>query len=159
MDKLSQILWRERELLEHLAYKLEVERLVLATGRTQWLIHATREIEEVLATIRETEVLRASAADAVAEALGLPPNPSLAALAEVAPQPWPTILADHRDALVDLAREIAEVSEDNTELLTAGYRSARETLLALGGSTAEGYTPAGAAVTDHQLSRLVDRSL
>ena len=132
---------------------------MLATGRTQWLIHATREIEDILTTIRETEVLRATAADVVAEALGLAPNPSLAALAEVAPQPWPTILADHRDALVALAREIAEVSEENQELLTAGYRSARETLLSIGGGSAEGYTPAGAAITDHQRSRLVDRSL
>ena len=113
----------------------------------------------MLGTIRETEVVRAAEADAVARRLGLDPNPSLSALAEAAPAPWPTILADHRDALVTLAREIAEVSEDNTELLTAGYRSARETLLALGGGQAEGYTPAGAAVTDTQRSRLFDRSL
>lgn len=158
MDKLSQVLWRERELLEQLAYKLEVERLVLATGRTQWLVQATREIEEVLTTIRETEVMRAAVADGVAERLGLQPNPSLIALAEAAPEPWPAILTDHRDALVLLAREIADVSEDAQELLTAGYRSARETLLALGGTTAEGYTPAGTAVHGDR-NHLLDRSL
>ncbi|MEQ6903719.1 flagellar protein FlgN [Nocardioides sp. YIM 152588] len=159
MDELSQILWRERELMEHLAYKLEVERLLLTTGRTQWLVRATREIEDVLTTIRETEVLRAAAADEVALELGLPPNPSLAALAEVAPEPWPAILADHRDALVTIAREIAEVSEDAKGLLTAGYRSARETLLAIGGGGAESYAPDGTAVTDARRSRLLDRSL
>ncbi|TIC85970.1 flagellar protein FlgN [Nocardioides sp. GY 10113] len=159
MDELSQILWRERELLEHLAYKLEVERLLLSTGRTQWLPKATREIEDLLATIRETEVLRAAVADDVAARLGLGPNPSLVALAEAADEPWPAILADHRDALVSIAREIAEVSEDAKGLLTAGYRSARETLLAIGGGATESYTHDGAAVTDARRSHLLDRSL
>ena len=43
MEDLSLILWRERELLETMLYKLEVEQLVLSSGRTRWLAHATRE--------------------------------------------------------------------------------------------------------------------
>jgi hypothetical protein len=159
MDRLSQILWRERELLETLSYKLEVERLVLASGRTKWLVNATREIEDVLETLRETEVLRAVAADEAAEALGLVPNPSLTALAEAAEEPWRGILLDHRDALIGVAREIAETSEDAKGLITAGYRSARETLLAIGGSSTEGYTPAGTAVVEAPRQRLLDRTL
>ena len=159
MDRLSQILWREREMLESLAYKLEVERLVLASGRTRWLVSATREIEEVLEGLRETEVLRAVAADEVAEELGLTPNPSLTALADASGEPWRGILLDHRDALIGIAREIAETSEDAKGLLTAGYRSARETLLAIGGSSTEGYTPAGTAVVEAPRQRLLDRSL
>ncbi|KAB2807250.1 flagellar protein FlgN [Pimelobacter simplex] len=159
MDRLSQILWRERELLELLAYKLEVERLVLASGRTRWLVNATREIESLLEDLRATEVLRATAADEVAEELGLTPNPSLAALAEASDDPWRGILLDHRDALVGVAREIAETSEDARGLITAGYRSARETLLAIGGTSTASYTPAGAAVADAPRSHLLDRSL
>ncbi|AIY16339.1 flagellar protein FlgN [Pimelobacter simplex] len=159
MDRLSQILWRERELLELLAYKLEVERLVLASGRTRWLVNATREIESLLEDLRATEVLRATAADEVAEKLGLTPNPSLAALAEASDDPWRGILLDHRDALVGVAREIAETSEDARGLITAGYRSARETLLAIGGTSTASYTPAGAAVADAPRSHLLDRSL
>jgi hypothetical protein len=159
MDRLSQILWRERELLETLSYKLEVERLVLASGRTKWLVNATREIEDVLETLRETEVLRAVAADEAAEALGLVPNPSLTALAEAAEEPWRGILLDHRDALIGVAREIAETSEDAKGLIPAGYRSARETLLAIGGSSTEGYTPAGTAVVEAPRQRLLDRTL
>jgi hypothetical protein len=159
MDRLSQILWRERELLETLSYKLEVERLVLASGRTKWLVNATREIEELLETMRETEVLRAVAADEAAEELGLTPNPSLTALAEAAEDPWRGILVDHRDALVAVAREIAETSEDAKGLLTAGYRSAQETLLAIGGSSIEGYTPSGSAVVESPRRRLLDRTL
>lgn len=159
MDRLSQVLWRERELLETLAYKLEVERMVLATGRTRWLVNVTREIEDVLEDLRATEVLRATAADEVAEGLGLTPNPSLGALAEAASDPWQSILVDHRDAMLGLAREIAETAEDAKGLITAGYRSARETLLAIGGTTTASYTPAGQAVVEAASPRLVDRSL
>ena len=63
--------------LGELLYKLEVEQLVLASGRNRWLALAAREVESVLEAIRETELLRAVAADAVAAALGLAPNPSL----------------------------------------------------------------------------------
>ena len=81
MEKLSQILWRERELLETLLFKLEEEQMVLAGGRTRWLSRAAREVENVLDTIRETEILRAVAAEEAAVELGLGPNPSLRALA------------------------------------------------------------------------------
>ena len=42
LSEISNILWRERRLLELLAFKLEEEHLVLASGRTRWLSHATR---------------------------------------------------------------------------------------------------------------------
>jgi hypothetical protein len=158
VEKLSLILWRERELLELLAYKLELEQLVLASGRTRWLANATREVEAVLATLRETEVLRAVAADEVADELGLPPAPTLSALAEAAPEPWQSILQDHRAAFLTATREIADLSESSRGLITAGYRSARETLMSIGGN-ADGYSPDGSAVVDAPRRRLVDRSL
>lgn len=158
MEKLSLILWRERELLELLAYKLELEQLVLASGRTRWLANATREVEEVLETLRETEVLRAVAADEVAEELGLPAGSTLSALAEAAPEPWQSILEDHRTAFLTATREIADLSESSRGLITAGYRSARETLMSIGGN-ADGYSPDGSAVVDAPRRRLVDRSL
>jgi hypothetical protein len=157
VEKLSLILWRERELLELLAYKLELERLVLASGRSRWLSHANKEVEDVLLTLRETEVLRAMAADEAAEEVGLEANPSLSALAEAAAEPWRTILLEHRDAFLVMTREIAELSDANRGLITAGYRSAHETLLAIRG-TAEGYTPDGSAVSAPN-RRLLDRSL
>jgi hypothetical protein len=158
VEKLSLILWRERELLETLAYKLEVEQLILASGRSRWLAHSTKEVEEVLELLRETEVLRAIAADEVAEDLGLAPAPTLSAIAEAAAEPWRAILDDHRTAFVTATREIAELSESNRGLITAGYRSARETLLSLGGN-ADGYSPDGSAVLDAPRKRLLDRSL
>lgn len=159
MEKLSLILWRERELLDTLLYKLEVERLVLATGNARWLMHATREVEAVLGTLRETEVLRAVAADEAAASLSLTSNPSLRALARAADAPWDELLHEHGDAFESLTREITALADSNRELITVGYRSAQETILALG-EAVDGYTHEGAAVVSGASApRLFDRSL
>lgn len=159
MEKLSQILWRERELLETLLYKLEQEQMVLAAGRTRWLVRAAREVESVLETIRETEILRAMAADEVAAGLGLGHNPSLRALADAVDDPWQSILADHHDAFTTVTHEVVALADANRELITTGYRSARETLMSLGDST-EAYAADGSAVAvSDSRRRMVDWSL
>ena len=56
LERLSEVLWRERHLLELLLFKLEEEQLVLTSGRTRWLGHATREVETVLEEIRTAEL-------------------------------------------------------------------------------------------------------
>ena len=48
LSEVSNILWRERQLLELLLFKLEEEQLLLVNGRTRWLSHAAKEIEDVL---------------------------------------------------------------------------------------------------------------
>ena len=88
MTDLSSVLWRSRELLELLLFKLEEEQLLLASGRSRWLTHATREVEVVLDQIRQTEVVRAAYAQAVAVELGLSPEAALGELADAAPAPW-----------------------------------------------------------------------
>jgi hypothetical protein len=158
MERLSLVLWRERELLEQLHFKLEVEQLVLASGRTRWLANAARDIDTVLATIRETEVLRAVAADEAAASIGMSSNPSLAALAEAADEPWGQILAEHRQAFVAVTADIGALADSNRDLISAGYRSARETLLSMG-ETTDGYAADGTATAEPVRHRLVDRSL
>ena len=158
LERLSLVLWRERELLEDLNFRLEVEQLVLASGRTRWLANAARDIDVLLTTIRETEVLRAVAADEAAAAVGMADNPSLAALADAAAEPWSTILTEHRQAFVALTADIATLADSNRHLVSAGYRSARETLLSLGEST-DGYAADGTATAEPLRNRLVDRSL
>jgi hypothetical protein len=134
MDKLSQVLWRERELLDTLLFKLEEEQLVLASGRTRWLMKAAQEVEDVLRTIRETEILRSVVADEVAADLGLDHNPSLRALAAAVDEPWHSILLDHHDAFTRLTLEVTALAVENRDLITAGYHAARETLMTLGDS-------------------------
>lgn len=145
MQRLSQVLWRERELLEGLQYTLEVEQLILASGRSNWLMRAATDVESVLDSMRKTEVLRAVASDEAARTLGLAPNPSLSELAAQAGDPWGEILSDHRAAFMAVTQSITALADSNRELITSGYRSARETLLALGEAT-EGYAADGSAV-------------
>ena len=125
------ILWRERELLETLQFHLEMEQLVLASGRTRWLMRAATDIEAILEQVRRVEIARAVATDEVAETLGMRPNASLASIIDAAAEPWSTILSEHREALIATTREVAEVAGSNRDLITAGQRSARESLMAL----------------------------
>ncbi|GAA0320278.1 flagellar export chaperone FlgN [Kineococcus aurantiacus] len=131
LAEVSGILWKERELLELLLFKLEEEQLVLASGRTRWLAHATREVEFVMEQIRSTELLRAVEVDAIAADLGLEPGPSLNAIAEAAPEPWGQLFTSHRDAFLTLTSEIQDLADANRDLLKAGSRALRETLLGL----------------------------
>ena len=131
LAEVSGILWKERELLELLLFKLEEEQLVLASGRTRWLAHATREVEFVMEQIRSTELLRAVEVDAAAGELGLEPGPSLGAIAAAAPDPWGELFRGHRDAFLTLTAEIQDLADANRDLLTAGSRALRETLLGL----------------------------
>ena len=158
MEDLSLVLWRERELLETLLYRLEVERLVLATHSTRWLAAAAREVELVLETVRQTELLRAVAADTVAVSLGLASNPSLRALAEAVEEPWHTILTEHHAAFVSYTRDLVEVAATNRELLTANQQAAREAFLGLAEQPA-GYSPSGSALAGEQRYHVVDRSI
>ena len=157
MEDLSSVLWRERELLETLLYKLEVEQMVLAGGRTHWLATAAREIEVVLDQVRAFELLRAVEVDAVAAELGLEPNPGLHEIADRCNEPWKSIWLDHRDAFTTVATEIQKMSLSNRELLTAGYHAAQATLLALNESAGT-YGADGSVESDRRTS-LVDRSL
>ncbi len=88
LAEVSSTLWRERELLELLLFKLEEEQLLLASGRSRWLSRATREVEVLLEEIRRTELLRAVQVDEAALELGLGPGPSLRELADAAQEPW-----------------------------------------------------------------------
>ena len=157
MEDLSSVLWQERELLETLLYKLEVEQLVLAGGRTRWLPAAAREIDACLGRIREVELLRAVAVDTVAAELDLDPNPSLHEIADRSEEPWRCIWLDHREAFTTVAAQIAQMSESNRTLLTAGYQAAQATLLSM--SESAGTYGADGSVDEGRRASLVDRSL
>ncbi len=158
MEDLSLVLWRERELLEALLYKLEIEKLVLASGNSRWLATSAREVETILELIRQTEVLRAIAADEAAASIGLTANPSLRALAEAVDEPWRSILLEHREAFIGYTRQITELAAANRELLTAGQLAAREAFLGLT-EQAESYSSTGTVVSTATGRRLLDRSI
>jgi FlgN protein len=122
MEKLSEIMSRERELLDILLFKLAEEQMVLASGHTRWLGRAAREVENVLDTVRQTELLRAVAADELAASLGLEANPSLRSLADAVDEPWRTIFHDHHAAFVATIAESDRVADVDVDAGTRHHR-------------------------------------
>ena len=96
LSDVSNILWRERQRLELLVFKIEEEQFVLASGRTRWLSHATREVEAILEEIKRVELERAVALSGDAHDFGMSDAPTLRELAAMAPPPWNGIFAEHR---------------------------------------------------------------
>jgi hypothetical protein len=159
LTEVSSILWRERELLDLLLFKLEEEQLLLAAGRTRWLAHATREVEMVLGEMRRAELGRAVEVEAVAASLGLPPGASLRELAEAAPPPWGGILRDHRNAFLAATQEITALAKSNRDLLANGYRAAREALTSLSEPEVTTYSPDGRSVHSTPGPRLLNEAI
>jgi hypothetical protein len=126
LTDLSSVLWRSRELLDLLLFKLDEEKLLLAAKHAKWLPHATEEVEMVLDQIRETGVARAAYAQSVAAELGLSPDASLGELADAAPAPWPDLLRQHRAALRTLTTQVSFLAEENRDLIIGGLRGTPE---------------------------------
>ncbi len=146
LPDLAAILWRQREMLERLSYRLECEQLLLAAGRTRWLAVATSEVELLLEELRIIELQRASAADRAAAELGLPAGATLEQLAAGAQPPWTGVLLDHRSALLSLTTELGALAETNRHLMDAGMRAVEAALAQIGLHTqgdADGYDATG----------------
>ena len=124
LSEVSNILWRERRLLDLLVFKLEEERFVLESGRMRWLTHATREVEKVLEEINRVELERAMAVAGTSRELRTSDAPSLREMAAIAAPPWDGIFAAHRSALLLLVREIDAIAESNREMLQRGQLGA-----------------------------------
>jgi hypothetical protein len=157
----SSLLWNERELLESVLFKLTVQRLVLASGSSRWLARATDEVNAVVGRISGTEVLRAAEIDALAETLHLPHETTLSELVAIAPEPWSTLLAEHRAALRSLVAEIEALGGEVRTLLSAGMKAIRETLDGLDslGQAVGSYDATGATVNRASGPILLDEAL
>jgi len=128
IHELSALLWRERELLDLLTFKLEEEQLLLTAGKSRWLPHGTREVEQVLERLSQAGLARALEAAAVAIQWGLPQDASLAELAEAAPdEAWAGILTAHLTAMQRQTAVIQELRDSNEQFLRAAVRSTQET--------------------------------
>ncbi len=75
----------------------------------------------MLDDLGHTELERAVQVSGIAERLGLPDEPSLEEIVEVAPAPWQEILAEHRDALRTAADEVDRLAAENRAMLEAAY--------------------------------------
>lgn len=117
LAELSNVLWRQRQLLDVLLFRMTVEQTLLVSRQVRWLSRATDEVEAVLDEMRETELVRSVVVDKAGADLGLDPAPSLRELAAAAPEPWNEILEEHRRAFLALTEEAQTLARANRELL------------------------------------------
>ena len=154
-DDLSAHLLRERELLELLVFKLDVQQMILATGRTRWIGQTTTEIERVVAAMPALAITRDTLVVAVADEWGVPDAETLRELIDAAPtDAWREVFAGHLTAMLDLADEIGEMKKVNELRLRTALRVTQETIAGLGVPTGE-YDPSGGVVHDRG-ARLLD---
>ncbi|MCI6584691.1 MAG: flagellar protein FlgN [Mobiluncus porci] len=158
LDALSRQLWKQRETLEVMLFKLEEERLITSTGSSRWLPRATRELESVIAQAQTIELERSMESEAAAVELGLPPEASLKEIAAAAEEPWQTLLTQHREALIQLTTEIADVSKANQEVLSSLQRATQETLMSMQGG-ADTYGEDGSVKSYDSGSSLLDQAI
>ncbi len=157
-SEVSALLWRERELLELLLFKLSVQRLVLENGQMRWVGLASREIEQVLGLLRETSLSRDVEMTALAHAWGNPQAVKLSDLAAVAPtEPWREILLDHRAALTALMSELSQEKTSAEMYLRQASLAVQDTLASVTSGTGE-YTSHGGQVQS-DTARIVDREM
>jgi flagellar biosynthesis/type III secretory pathway chaperone len=158
-NELSALLWRERELLELLVFKLDEEQLLLSAGRTRWVQHATREVEQVLDLVKEAGLGRTVEVAAVAAEWGISPDVTLRELVEQAPGgPWGDILGAHLSAMTELVAQIRSLRDVNEQFLRAATRSTQETLAGVD-SQATTYDARGTSPAATSGARLFDQSL
>ncbi len=158
---LSRVLWRERELLDLLLFKLHEQHLLLVSGDPEWLPRASTEVQTVLERLGEMEFERAIEFDRAASALGLAAGPSLRTLASAAPEPWGYLLDEHHTAFVTLATRIQQSADANRELTVAASRATEAVLASLSGidHSAHAYAATGRPEVDVRRPVLVDEEI
>lgn len=146
-NELSACLWRERELLDLLAFKLEEEQFLLTAGKSRWLQYATREVEQVMERLRSAGLARTVEASVVASEWGADGEVTLRELVSLAPGgPWAEIFESHLIAMTDQTNQIRELRDLNEHYLRTALRFIQEAQ-ADGGAEPGTYDSTGASGT------------
>jgi hypothetical protein len=133
MDELARLLGHERRLLELLLFKLVEGKHLLAAGEARFLPYAAAEVERAMERLQEAELRRSLLVHRLAEDLELPEEAlTMSALAKDSLEPYRTIFADHRQAFLDLASEIEEVTRQNRRLAERGSHNVEQLMAMLG---------------------------
>lgn len=125
---LGLLLWRHRELLDDLLFRLETQNLLLLAGRDHWVHRVADEAQGTLEAISVTDAERAGLVADMAPALGLPVDAALRDLAAVAPEPWGLIFSDHRASLLPVVDRVTDLCQRVRRLLHRGLEGTRAAL-------------------------------
>ena len=162
LSGLSSLLWRERDILDNLLFKLDVQQLLLMSGRSGWLVRASREIETALEQVRIIELERAVRFNEVSGELNLEASPSLAAIAGAAEEPWKSLLTEHYEAFLELATRIQAITSLNREMAFSAQIATEAILTSIRGDSDHGlnlYAQSGATEKLDRKSVFVDEGL
>jgi hypothetical protein len=108
MQELTDVLDRERRLLEMVLFKLVEARHLLAADEARFLPWASAELERAVERVREATLLRAVIAQRVAAGNGLAADAGLRTLITAADEPYAAILSEQAHALHRLSDEIRD---------------------------------------------------
>lgn len=108
MQELTDVLDRERRLLEMVLFKLVEARHLLAADEARFLPWASAELERAVERVREATLLRAVVAQRAAVANGLVADAGLREMIAHADDPFAAILSEQADALHSLIGEIRD---------------------------------------------------
>lgn len=126
LGELSQVLWRLRTLTSLLVYRLEVQQLVLVSGRNRWVNIATEDVDDAIEAIRHQEEERIRLVEHLGPLLDISPHATLRDLCESAPTPWDGILAEHQAEFLTLCAEAEDAARGNRELLHQGLSEVQQ---------------------------------
>lgn len=135
---LSMQLKREREMLELLLFRLDVQQLLVSAGRTRGIHHAVTELERAITALPTATLSRDTLVTVVADEWGVPDAVTLKQLIAAAPTAtWQEIFTEYLVTMLALVVEIRQMGKLNQQHLGAALRIAEETL--------SGETPQGGA--------------
>jgi hypothetical protein len=136
LPELSRVLWQQRDLIERLEYRLEVQQLIMVSGRSDRLPTAVGEVEAAIAEIRKVEDQRLRVVGDVSRALGLPATATITQIRNTVPAPWDAVLDDHHTSFLRLVASTEELAARNKELAHHGLGEARAAVAHMGGAAA-----------------------
>ena len=139
LGELSTVLWQQRQLIERLEYRLEVQQLLSIAGKVDYLNLAVADVEQVLDDIRRSEDVRLGVVAECSAQMGLPVGATLRELSAAATDPWNFVLDDHQTELLKLVARTESLAASNRELANRGLGDSRRILEQFDGAPVSAY--------------------
>lgn len=149
LGELNQLLWREREVLEDVLYRLQVQQLLLVDGRDRWMDRSVEDLERALGRVERYQRMHRELLDDISDHLPVNADSTLSEIVAVTPSPWDDIFEEQQAAVLIIISEIEAASRDNHGLARQGLFHASEAMERFGrssgssGQGADSYGPSG----------------
>ncbi|MGF1599686.1 MAG: hypothetical protein ACFCVK_22695 [Acidimicrobiales bacterium] len=111
LQRVNKLLWRYRPCLERFEFLLEMQLMVAASGRQDWLVQLADLLDDVATLVSTLDLERETV---------LGTGITLSELADGAPEPWPEILAEQQAYLAATTARIGRLRHRNIQALEEG---------------------------------------